>query len=66
MTKLLKKITIYLVIILGIFYGYQFMTGKSITTLPRDIVDLFVHEEPRTQSTNVHYYTDPAKRVPKD
>jgi hypothetical protein len=66
MSKLHKKILLYLVIFLGIFYGYQYLTGKSITTLPGEIVDLLMHQEPRTESTNVHYYNDPAKRVPKD
>lgn len=66
MTKLLKKISFYLVIFLGIFFGYQFLTGKSLTTLPGEIVDLLMHEEARTKSTNVHYYNDPSKRVPKD
>jgi hypothetical protein len=66
MSKLQKKIMLYLVIFLGIFYGYQYMTGKSITTLPGEIVDLLMHQEPRTKSTNVHYYNDPEKRVPKD
>lgn len=66
MSKRLKKITFYLVIFLGIFYGYQFLTGKSITTLPGEIVDLLMQQEPRTKSTNVNYYNHPEKRVPKD
>lgn len=38
MFGLLKKIALYLIPILGIIYGYQFMTGKSIDTLPGEIV----------------------------
>lgn len=66
MLKLLKKITFYLIIILVIMYGYHFMTGKSITTLPREIVDKLQQKDTRTESTNPRYYTDPAKDIPKD
>ncbi len=38
MFGILKKIALYLIPILGIIYGYQFMTGKSIDTLPGEIV----------------------------
>ena len=66
MFKLLKKIAIYILIILGIIYGYQFLTGKSIATLPREINDKLQQKETQTESTNPHYYRDPAKNMPKD
>ena len=66
MFNLLKKIALYLLPILGIIYGYQFMTGKSIATLPGEIVDKFQQKNVQTQSTNPHYYRDPAKNMPKD
>ena len=66
MFGLLKKIALYLIIILGIIYGYQFMTGKSITTLPKEIADKLLKKDTKTESTNPHYYNDPAKNLPKE
>lgn len=65
MFNLLKKIAIYGIILLGVIYGYQYMTGKSITTLPRDVVNKFYEKGP-AESTNPKYYQDPAERLPKD
>lgn len=65
MFKLLKKIAFYSIILLGVIYGYQYMTGKSITTLPRDVVNKFYEKGP-AESTNPKYYKDPAERLPKD
>jgi hypothetical protein len=62
---LLKKIALYVIILLGIIYGYQYMTGKSITTLPRDVVNKFYEKGP-AESTNPKYYKDPANSLPKD
>lgn len=59
--RLIKKIVLYAIILLGVIYGYQQMTGKSITTLPREIVDKLQDRGP-AQSTNPHYMQDPAKR----
>ena len=66
MIELLKKIAIYLILILGIIYGYQYITGKSITTVPREIVDKLQQKDTRTESTNPQYYIDPAKKIPKE
>jgi hypothetical protein len=64
MFELLKKIVIYLIPVVGIIYGYQYMTGKSIATLPREIVDKIQQKDTATESTNPHYYSDPEKRMP--
>lgn len=66
MVGMLKKIALYLVVILGIMYGYQLLTGKSIATLPREIVDKLQQKDAKDESTNPRYYSDPAKRIPKD
>jgi len=66
MSNLLKKITIYLIVILGIMYGYQYMTGKSITTLPREIADKLQQKVTRVESINPQYYRDPEKNILKD
>ena len=66
MFNLLKKIALYVLIILGIMYGYQYMTGKSIATLPRDIVGKLQEKGP-TQSTNPQYYKkNPADQIPSN
>lgn len=66
MFKLLKKIAFYLIVTLGIIYGYHYLTGKSIATLPRDIVNTLQQKDTRTESTNLRYHTDPAKNMPKE
>lgn len=66
MLKLIKKIALYIAVIIGIIYGYQFLTGKSITSLPKEIGDKLGRGETRTESANPHYYKDPAKYIPKD
>lgn len=66
MLNLLKKIAFYLIIILGIIYGYQFITGKNLANLPGEIVDKLQQKDSRTESTNLRYYTDPAKNMPKE
>jgi len=63
--KFIKKIALYLIIILGIMYGYQAITGRSITTLPQEIASKF-NEKGSSESTNPKYLSDPAKRMPKD
>jgi hypothetical protein len=48
-------------------YAYHYMTGKSITTLPRELVNKLQEKGPAaTKSTNPRYYTDPAKDMPAD
>ncbi len=66
MFELLKKTALYIIIILVIIYGYQYMTGKSIATLPKEIVDKLQQKDTTTESTNPQYYSDPAKKMPKD
>jgi len=66
MVKLIKKTAIYLIPILVIIYGYQFFTGKSIATLPGDIHDKLYQKTTITESTNLHYYRDPEKNMPKN
>lgn len=58
---LIKKIALYAILLLAIIYGYQMMTGKSITTLPREIVDKLQDKGP-AESTNPRYMQDPGKR----
>jgi hypothetical protein len=65
MFNLLKKIALYTIILLGMIYGYQYMTGKSITTLPREVVNKFYEKGP-AESTNPKYYKDPAESLPKN
>ena len=63
MSNLIKKIALYVLIILGIIYGYQSITGRSIATLPREIVDKLQQKGP-AESTNPKYYKDPAGTIP--
>lgn len=63
MINFIKKIALYLLILLGIMYGYQYVTGKSITTLPREIVNK-LQQKGSGKSTNPKYYRDPAKTMP--
>jgi hypothetical protein len=65
MFNLLKKIALYLIVILGIIYGYQYLTGKSIATLPQEIANKFKGKGP-SESTNPKYYKDPEERVKKN
>jgi hypothetical protein len=64
--RLLKKFALYLLVILGVIYGYQFMTGKSIATLPREIYDKLQQKNTATESSNLHYYRDPGRNLPND
>lgn len=66
MVKILKKIVFYLVPVLAIVYGYQFITGRSIATLPTDVVDILYNPEVKAKSTNPRYYRDPAEKVPQE
>lgn len=66
MIGLLKKCALYLLAILGVIYGYQVMTGKSIATLPREMVDKLQQKDNATESSNPRYYRDPGKDLPKD
>ena len=61
MARLLKKVALYALVLLGVVFGYQYLTGKSIATLPGDIVAKLNQKGP-TESTNPKYYQDPAKR----
>ena len=63
MSNLIKKIALYVLIILGVIYGYRYITGKSIATLPREIVDKLQQKGP-AESTNPKYYRDPAGNIP--
>nr|WP_321467674.1 hypothetical protein [uncultured Desulfobulbus sp.] len=64
MPNSIKKIVLYVLVILGIIYGYQFLTGKSIATLPGEIVNRIqqIGSEPQAESTNPRYYSDQEKR----
>lgn len=62
----LKKIALYVLAILGVMYGYQFMTGKSIATLPREIVDKLQQKDTAKESSNLRYYRDPGRNLPND
>jgi len=66
MSNLLKKYAIYLIVILGIIYGYQYMTGKSIATLPREIADKLQQKITGAGSINPKDYRDPEKNTLKD
>jgi len=66
MVHLIKKMAIYLLILLGLAYGYRYMTGKSITTLPRDIVDKLQEKSPPSDSTNPRYYKKPDEDLLKN
>ncbi len=66
MIRLLKKCALYLLAILGVIYGYQFLTGKSIATLPRELVDKLQQKDTAAESSNPRYYRDPGKDLPKD
>jgi len=66
MFALLKKIVLYSLIALGVMYGYRYMTGKSITTLPREIVNT-LQQKGSTESTNPQYYKkNPADQMPSN
>jgi hypothetical protein len=52
-------------VLLGIFYGYRYMTGKSITTLPGEIVSK-LHEKGPAESTNPKYHKNPDERLLKN
>jgi len=68
MPKSIKKILVYVLMLLGIIYGYRYLTGESIVDLPMKIHNK-IHEtdsDAPKESTNPHYYTDPAKRLPED
>ena len=66
MSNLLKKYAIYLIVILGIIYGYQYMTGKSIATLPGKIADKLKQKVTGVESINPQSYRDPEKNILKD
>lgn len=64
MFNLIRKIVIYSIVLLGIIYGYRYLTGKSIATLPQEIVSKF-QEKGSTESTNPQYYK-PLPEIPKN
>lgn len=68
MPKLIKKILVYLLVFIGISYGYQFITGKSIATLPGELVKQIqnIGSTSQTESTNPRYHKDPAKYLSED
>ncbi len=66
MFELLKKIACYALVVLGIFYGYQWITGKSITTLPQEIVAKIQgtgKSSAPAKSTNLKYYKKTEDRM---
>ena len=66
MFGLLKKIVGYTLVALGVFYGYQWITGKSLMTLPQEIVAKIQGTgsgSTPAKSTNPKYYTNPDERV---
>jgi hypothetical protein len=65
MSALLKKIALYVIVILGILYGYKYFTGKSLGTLPAEIVNFF-HQQGPAKNANPVYYKNPAEEMPKD
>lgn len=64
MYNLIKKIAVYGIVLLGIVYGYQLLTGKSIATLPQEIFSKF-QEKGSSESTNPQYYK-PLQEMPKN
>lgn len=62
MIRLIQKIALYLLILLGIVYGYRYVTGRSIATLPGEIVGKLQQKGP-AESTNPKYYSDPARKM---
>lgn len=65
MLSLLKKIAFYVLIILGILYGYTYFTGKSLLDLPAEIVSA-LQQKAATKNTNPVYAEDPAKEMHQD
>ena len=65
MAGLLKKITLYIIVILLIFVGYRYFTGKSLADLPDEIANFFQQQGP-DKNTNPVYYEDPAKESQKN
>ncbi len=61
MARLLRKCALSVFVLLGVVYGYQDLTDKSIATLPGDLVSKLNQKGPAV-STNPTYYQDPAKR----
>lgn len=66
MVNLIKKIAIYLLILLGVSYGYRYMTGRSIVDLPRDIVNGLQEKGSDSDSTNPKYYKKPNEDLLKN
>jgi hypothetical protein len=65
MFNLLKKVGLYLILLLGVIFGYQYLTGRSIADLPQEIVNKLQEKSP-PGSTNPKYYKDPADNIPKN
>jgi hypothetical protein len=63
--SLVKKLVLYAILIFAVCFGYQTMTGKSITTLPGEISQK-LNGPQQKQSTNPRFYPDPEKRLPSD
>ena len=64
----LKKILVYVMLLVGVIYGYRFLTGESIADLPAKIhhkIQTIGSDAPK-ESAPPNYYTDPAKRLPED
>ncbi len=64
MSKLLKKIALYVLVILAVLYGYRYFTGKSLASLPSEIANYFQRSGP-TKNTNPVYYKNPADEMQK-
>ena len=61
MIRFVKKIVFYAALLVAIIYGYQYITGKSIATLPKELAGKLNQKGP-AESTNPKYQQDPAKR----
>lgn len=64
MAGLLKKIVLYVIVILLLFVGYRYFTGKSLGDLPQEIANFFQQQGP-DKNTNPVYYKDPADEAQK-
>jgi hypothetical protein len=65
MATLLKKITISILVVLAILFGYKYFTGKSLADLPSEIAGFFSQQGP-DKNTNPVYYKNPADEMQKD
>ncbi len=64
MSTLLKKIALFIIVFLGILYGYKYFTGKSLARLPAQI-NAFFQQKAATKNTNPVYYESPQQEMKK-